>query len=1307
MYDISQKRYYELNYRQGLFSEESIDRIIDNFKTLTKSIHTNPNQNITELTILSKKDRALLDKWNNTKTTITYNKDFASLFEAQAIKTPNSIALDFDASIWEIIMSLFSGAALVICNKETTRDPEKLEKLIDTNKVTIATLPPTMLSRLSDNMKYLHTIISVGESCPVEVAEKWIKTVTHFFNGYGPTETTICAAIARIKKNPNKPLINIPIGKPIPNFEAYILDAYQKLLPVGAVGELYISGIGLARGYVNKKETDEICFINNPFKKDSKFGLYRTGDLARWTDDGNLEFHGRKDRQIKLSGYRIELEEIEQVIKNCPLVKDCAVICIKNDSNEQSIIAFIITGKQDKRLKSLQAFLKARLPVYMIPSQFLFRDTIPLTPNKKIDLNALKKIAQKQNTQSIIPPQNPIVQSLLEIWQDVLGVKKIGVHDNFFSIGGHSLKMTQVTSRIRDVFNIEFPIKLMFDYLTISDLAQYIKKQLNVNIPVLPAPLRTIKKKTALPLSYSQERIWFIHQLEPESIAYNIILSLKLKGPLDVVILEKAYQKVVNRHEILRTTFPQKNDQPIQKIHPKMKGFFKYIDLHPLPILDSEKEAFNYANMEAKHLFNLQTGPLIRLTHIRINKDSNIIIFNMHHIISDLWSVGNLTYEIKELYESMLYGRKNILDELPIQYSDFTLWQRKHLTPQKLSREINYWKNQLSDLPVLMLPQDRPRPVIQTYIGSYITIPIENELIQKLKSFSIKQNTSTFMILLSCYYILLSKYTGTTDIPVGTPIANRNHSVLEKQMGTFVNTLVLRTSLNNNPTVAELLKRVKSVCLEAFTYQNLTFEKLVKELNPGRDLNHLPLAQVLFNMANTPIIDNFLTDIKWEIYELSEIGVQFDLTLTIELEIMKKAFFYYNSDLFDHDTIQQVARHYFNIVKQIIQNPDQKINQISILSKTEYKQITTTWNSTAANYPDTRLFPQIFENREKKHKNKTAIYFNKQSISYTELNRKANKLARYLRSKNTGPEKIIGIYVNRSPDLIISLLAIMKAGGAYLPLDPGYPVERLNFMLKNSKAHLLLTHSNLKENLNFHSEKIICMDYDHQLINKFEHTNLQSELKPENMAYVIYTSGSTGIPKGVEIPYRSLNNFLYSMKNNPGINSNDHLLAITPISFDISCLELFLPLFSGATITLADTETTKDGNMLTRLINDTKPTIMQATPTTWQILIESGWHNSSINKLLCGGEPLPSELADKLLDQAKKVWNLYGPTETTIWSTIYPVQYKNSPVLIGKPIANTNVYVLDPHNNPVPIGVSGELHIGGKGLARGYLNDNV
>ncbi|MBN2441675.1 MAG: amino acid adenylation domain-containing protein, partial [Spirochaetales bacterium] len=935
----------------------------------------------------------------NPKGVITEQKGIGNLFQAQSsiLKLHDSerilqfAEIDFDASISEIILALFSGNTLVMCDEETRKDPEKLKDLLNKEKITLATLPPIMLSHLSTEIPSLKKIISAGDSCSIDIVKKWLKDERFLFNAYGPTEGTVCSTIGELHATDK----GITIGKPIDNVEVTIRDDKLQLVPRHITGEICISGINLARGYIHPEKISPYPFIKHPdpisFDPEKNHSLlYKTGDLGRWDEDGNIEFLGRKDRQIKLHGYRIELAEIESVLNNIEGVIDSFVL-LRN--KESPVLVAFIQGDMNKISQNMIiSELKRILPAYMIPGFFIFLDNWPLTPHNKKDPDKLYEMIT-QNTMSgykhKIFPRNPIEESILEIWRDVLHMDEISIDDNFFKLGGHSLQMTRVVSRMREQLSIDIPLHVIFENPTIMALSGQVEDFRNTLTSTLPMPTAIKNKGDFIPLSPSQERMWFVHQLEPESIAYNILVAIRLKKKVNPEILNQCFQEIIRRHDILRTIFIVKDGHPVQIVRKEINNYFNLIDISGLSKDDREIKRHTIQNEEARFLFNLKAGPLIRVTIIRISDEELISILHMHHIISDQWSVGNIVNELNILYKSHIEGIEPALPVLPLQYSDYTLWQHKYFIEDNLQRDINYWKEQLKDLPVLTLPQDKPRPLTQTYAGAHIIIPLDDSLIERIKMLNAEYHSTTFMFLLTIFYIFVYRYTGMKDIPIGVPNANRNFSSIENSIGTFVNTLVIRVALDDDLFFKDLLNRVKQISLDAFAHKDLPFNKLVEIMDPERDSSHLPLVQIFFNIANAPLTGTILDELSWEIVELDEIGVQFDLTLTIELTKLKQIIFSYNKDLFQGESIRQMAHHYHTLIRDILENPYQIISKIPLINDYEKKQMLYKWNDTIRSYPKDSVFSEIFEQVVRQRSTTKAIFFDTMSITFKELNRQA------------------------------------------------------------------------------------------------------------------------------------------------------------------------------------------------------------------------------------------------------------------------------------------------------------------------------
>jgi amino acid adenylation domain-containing protein len=816
-------------------------------------------------------------------------------------------------------------------------------------------------------------------------------------------------------------------------------------------------------------------------------------------------------------------------------------------------------------------------------------------------------------------------------------------------------------------------------------------------------PIGRVARAGNLPLSPAQERIWFLEQLEPGTSTYTMGGALRLLGLLDVPALEGALNSIVVRHESLRTTYYGVDGKPVQVIADRCPLSVEIADLLNTGHRDSEAELQQRLSVDVRRPFDLERGPLIRVKLFRLAQEEHILLLTMHHIIGDAWSMGILVREMTQAYGAFCTHDAPPLPELAIQYADYAEWQREWFEGSTLEREVAYWKKQLGGkLPILDLPADRPRPATQSFNGAHLQANLPRHLLDGLKESSKRENVTLFMTLLAAFQTLLMRSTDQEDIIVGTPVAGRSRPETETLIGLFINTLVMRTDLSGNPTFRELLGRVRNVVLSAFEHQDLPFGKLVAELQPQRDLSHPPVFQVMMVMQNAPTPNLRLPGLVLTSVEIDSGVSKLDLTLEVkETEDGLTCRFEYNTDLFESATIERMAIGFRVVLEALVENPEQRIWGFFLLNEAERDQILRS-NQTESAFPRGTCVHELIEEQAILSPQAIAVSFGELSLTYGELNARSNQLAHYLRSRGVRPETLVGVLLERSLDMVVGLLGILKAGGAYVPLDPSYPRDRISFMIEDSRMPLVLTHREEVPELTASGVEFIRLDSDG--IAKESVDNPSRVATPDDLAYVIYTSGSTGKPKGVQIPHCAVVNFLTSMRREPGMAAEDVLLAVTTLSFDIAGLELYLPLTVGARIVIASREATIDATKLGRLLLSSGATVMQATPATWRMLIEAGWEGDRRLKILCGGEALPRDLADKLLTRSASLWNLYGPTETTIWSAVHKVSFQEGPVVIGRAIANTQMYVLDRQRNLVPIGVRGELHIGGVGLARGYWN---
>lgn len=897
-------------------------------------------------------------------------------------------------------------------------------------------------------------------------------------------------------------------------------------------------------------------------------------------------------------------------------------------------------------------------------------------------------------------PQTPTEVALAEIWRDVLRCGPISRDDDFFDNGGDSLLANLLMMRVRKVFAVELPLGLVFEASSLSALARHVDAYAKEHIgsPPVPEIARLANGEPAV-LSFSQHRMWLIQSLDRENTAYNMSGALKLTGDLDVDALTQALGELVRRHEILRTTYDVIGEDVVQLTHEWKREPLKIIDLtadFPSP----EAEALRRANLLARTPIDLAKGPVFRCSLMRIGPDEHLLHMTVHHIAGDQWSFGVMGRDLAKLYNAARRGAPIKLPPLPIRYRDFASWQRKLLETAEVKSQIEYWRRTLRDVPALDLPTDRPRPRVQTLRGTFSVASIPPKLLQDLEQLGHREGTTLFMTMFAGFVTLLHRLAGQSDIPVGVPVANRTHSAVENIVGTFVNTVVLRADLAGDPSFSDMLGRVRETALNAFAHQDAPFDKLVQEIVPTRDTSRAPLVQVLFNMLNVPMHGIDLDGVAWEPVLIDRGGAQFELSVSIDPQVSKTISVEYNTDLFDRATIDRFIERYFRLLECAAEEPGHKLSELDVLPLKERQLVLDTWNPPRSP-AERQAFIHTFEARAAQSANEPAVTFEGVTLSYGELNARANLLARELRRNGAERRSLVGVCLDRSLNMLAALLAVQKSGAAYVPLDPKLPRNRLRYMIEDSGLALLISADAIVRDLELETDVTVIDPQTLANEPASGRSDIECPASASDPAYVIYTSGSTGKPKGVVVSHGSLANFLSSMQNEPGIRATDVLAAVTTSSFDIAALELYLPLMAGARIELASSATASDGAALSELLTLSGATMMQATPATWRMLLDAGWTGGSHFTALCGGEALSPDLAEALLRRVGALWNLYGPTETTIWSTISRVEPGETPISIGKPIENTQVYVLN-GDEPAPIGITGEICIGGDGVAAGY-----
>lgn len=1235
------------------------------------------------------------------------------------LKTP----ITFDAAGRELFPILLAGGTLVIAEPGGHRDSRYLAEIIRDQRISILHCVPSILRLLSDEPALeecaaLRGVMCGGEALTPQIVTRFLgRSLARLYNVYGPTEAIIDSTYWRCE-NPAAHS-TIPIGRPIQNVQVYILDDLQNLLPIGAAGDLYIGGSGLARGYVGRADLTAEKFVPDPFSHAPGGRIYKTGDRARYLSDGNIEYLGRIDGQVKLRGFRIELGEIETALRGHPAVRDAIVLVQESDAGEKRLVAYVAAAENARpSTTELRNFIKTDLPEHMIPAVFVLLDALPLSANGKVDRRALPKLDAKRPELDggFVASRTPTEELLSQIWGQVLGMERVGIHDDFFQLGGHSLLATQVVSRIREAFHVEMPLRRLFEAPTVAALAASIDT--GGEIRRQAPPIVPVSRSGDLPLSFAQQRLWFIDQLDPGSSVYNFPVAVHLSGPLNVAALKQGLNEIVKRHEALRTTVATVDGRPIQIIAAALQLALPIVDLREMPEPERGLEVQRLAVNEALRPFDLAEGPLVRATLLRLGDNEYVGLLTMHHIVCDGWSTGILIRELAVLYEGFCLGKPVLLPDLPIQYADFAYWQRSWLEGEVLEIQLDYWRRQLGTAPALLdLPTDHTRPMVQTFRGAHQSLRIPQSLSTGLKALSRQHGATLFMTLLATFKILLHCYTSQDDISVGTPIANRNQLELEGLIGFFVNILVMRTDLSGNPTFSEILRRVREVCLGAYAHQDLPFERLVEELRLERNLSRNPLFQVMFVLQNSRSEKVELQGLTLNPLQIDGGTTHFDLTLHIaDAADELVATIAYNTNLFDPSTIARMLQRFEIVLQAMYSSPDRHLSELQLLTEDE-RELLVEWNDSRISQPKALCVHQLFEAQVERTPHSIAVRFDDEELTYEQLNCRANQLAHHLRSLGVGPEVPVGICIEHSLEAIVGLLGILKAGGVYIPMDPAYPNDRIAFMMDNAEVAVLLTQARLRSRLPERDAKVVCLDSDWDTIAHESAENPGCTTIPENLAYVIFTSGSTGEPKGVMVSHRSMAEHCLNINRYYELTADDRVLQFASLSFDVS-LEQSLPtLLAGATLTIMRTDVW-DINDFHNIIAKEQLTVLNLPTSYWNELARKWADMPELTPAIqprlfvIGGDTMLPEFLDlwyRSPMSSVRLLNAYGPTETTITATAFDAtadpgnSAKRRRVPIGRPLPNREVYILSKYGNAVPVGIQGELYIGGAGLARGYL----
>ncbi|MGW6618207.1 amino acid adenylation domain-containing protein, partial [Streptomyces erythrochromogenes] len=1234
----------------------------------------------------------------------------------------------FDFSVWELWGALITGGRAVVVPYETSRSADAMWELLAAERVSVLSQTPSMFRELVESAmaaggrapSALKWVVFGGEALEPKHVTTWFDRFAagsdaRLVNMYGITETTVHVTHQEITAEHLASGGRLPAGRPLPSYQVFLLDALGNPVPVGVAGEIHVAGAGLARGYLHRPELTEERFPVNPFGEAGE-RMYRSGDVARWRADGTLEYLGRADDQVKIRGFRIELGEIETVLVGHPAVREAVVVAHQGADGHRRLVAYAVTA-DGVATADLRTHLAAVLPDYMVPAVFVPLDDLPLTPSGKVDRRSLPapEFRPDVSATDYEAPRNATEQLLAEVWSEVLGVEKVGIHDNFFDLGGDSILSIQVVSRARQALGIRLSPRLLFEAPTVAELADRAGPDGAVGDAAPEEALPALPRDGLLPMSFGQQRLWFLEDFNEGSTEYHSAAGLRLTGPLDPAALRAAVHDLVARHESLRTTFDVVGGTGVQVVHPVLEPQWREEEAA------DETRLREMAQQELDRPYDLRSGPLVRVLLVRLAAEEHVCVLGMHHIVTDGWSMGVAARELGELYAARIEGRPAALPAVAVQYADFAGWQRGRLEDGGLLEEqLGWWRERLAGIAPLELPTDRPRPALRTSAGAVHAFQVPKATLDGVKSLAHARGATLFMALTAAVQSVFARYTGQTDIAVGTASAGRERADLEQMIGFLVNTVVLRSHIEPQMPFTDLLDQVKETVLDAFAHQDVPFERLVEAVGAARDAARTPLVQAMVVLQNAPGMHPDLGPVRVGSYPMERNTALTDLTVEFEeYEGGLRALVEYSTELFDAATIARFGEHVTVLLRSAVADPSSAVAALPLLTAGELETLAGEWAGSAGVPVPVGTVHEWVSRRAAASPDAVAVSCGTESLTYGELEVRANRLARFLAASGAGVGDLVALSVERSAQMVVGLLAILKSGAGYVPLDPAYPADRLAYMLEDSGARVLLTHRGLNTGLPVDGVTVIDLDdAEAAAVQALPETAPETPATGDDLAYVIYTSGSTGRPKGVAVEHRTVLNLLANSEGLFGFGPDDVWSVFHSYAFDFSVWELWGALITGGRAVVVPYETSRSADAMWELLAAERVSVLSQTPSMFRELVESASAAGAaglpdLRWVVFGGEALEPKHVTTWFDRFAagsdaRLVNMYGITETTVHVTHQEITAEHlaagGRLPAGRPLPSYRVHLLDRLGRPVPIGVAGEIHVAGAGLARGYLN---